>query len=102
MTAGTEQSEFPVPVFLCKRVTETPVFWLPYNAGFPFSLYLRHQNNCLENIYILYLPLFNSVAKKTILRQKKYWRGIAPTLQPPPPQITPMPVPATNPLSSSV
>ena len=28
------------------------------------NLSLHHQNNRLENIYVFYLPLFNSVAKK--------------------------------------
>ena len=52
---------------------------------FPFSLSLHHQNNCLESTSIFYLSLFNSVAKKTILRQKKYWRGICshPCIPPP-------------------
>ena len=57
MTTRTELSEFTVPVFLRKRVTETPLFWVPYNAGFPFSLFLHHQNNRLENISILFVPL---------------------------------------------
>ena len=65
MTAGTEQNEFTVPVFLCKRVTEMPLFCVPYNAGFPFCLSLHHQNNRLENISTVYLSHFNFVAKKT-------------------------------------
>jgi len=63
MTADKQHREFTVPVFICKRLTEWPVFCLLYNVGFPFSLYLDNQNNGLENIYIYYLPLFNSVAK---------------------------------------
>jgi hypothetical protein len=39
-----------------------------YSAGFKFIFVsLLHPNNRFENICILYLPLFNSVAKKTIL-----------------------------------
>ena len=63
--------EFKVPVFLRKRVTEMPLFSVPYNAGFPFSLYLRHQHNRLENISVYYFPLFNSVAKNLSLGKKK-------------------------------
>jgi hypothetical protein len=40
---------------------------------------LHHPNNCFENIYIFYLPLFNSVAKKLFLANKKYW-GACPLL----------------------
>ena len=76
MTAGKEYRIFTVPVFLRRWVTEMPLFCVMYNAGFPFSLYLHHQNNRLENISIYYLPLFNSVTKNLFLGKKKYWRGI--------------------------
>jgi len=80
MTAGTEQSEFTVPIFLCKRVIEMPLFCVPYNAGFPYFLSLHHQNNRLENINI-YLPLFNSVAKNLFLGRKNILVGHLPLLQ---------------------
>ena len=70
MTADKQHREFTVPVFICKRLTEWPVFCLLYNVGFPFSLYLDNQNNGLENIYIYYLPLFNSVAKNLFWGRK--------------------------------
>jgi len=64
MIAGTERGEFTVPVFLCKRMTETPLFYLPHNAGFPFFfLYLHHQNNRQENISIFLFAPFNPVGK---------------------------------------
>jgi len=78
MTADKQHREFTVDVFICKQVTETPLFCVPYNAGFPFSLYLHHQNNRLENISVYYLPLFNPVAKNLFLGRKKYWRDICP------------------------
>jgi len=38
---------------------------LPVKGRFSlFFMSLRHPNNRLENISVLYLPLFNSVAKK--------------------------------------
>ena len=78
MTADKQHREFTVPVFICKRVTETPLCCLSHNAGFPFSLSLHHHNNRLENISIYYLPLFNSVAKNLFLGRKSIGGTFAP------------------------
>ena len=45
----------------------TPLFFVPENGVFLFFLSLHHPNNRLENIFILQLPLFNSVAQKVFL-----------------------------------
>jgi hypothetical protein len=47
---------------------------------------LHHPNNCLENIFIFYLPLLNSVAKKYSQVKKNIGGAFAPL---PPPQDTP-------------
>jgi hypothetical protein len=78
MTAGKEHRGFAAPVLLCKRVTEMPLFCVPYNACFPFSLYLHHQNSRSENVPIYYLPLFNSVAQNLFLGRKNIGGTFAP------------------------
>jgi hypothetical protein len=77
-----------------------PLFCITYNAGFPYSLSLHHANNRLENSCNFYLSLLNTLAKKTILGQKKYWKGICPHHCTP--QVKPKPVPAPNPFLSPV
>jgi hypothetical protein len=55
------------------------------NTGFSFFfLSLHHQNNRLENISV-YLPLFNSVAKKLSLGRKYIGGAFAPPPSPTPP-----------------
>ena len=43
-----------------------------------FYLFLHQPNNLSENIFLFYLHLFKPVAKNTILKEKKYWRGHLP------------------------
>jgi len=61
-----------------------PLFCVPQNAGFYFMLSSHHPNNCLENIYIFYFPLF--ISHKIFLGRK----NIGWVFAPPPPQVTPM------------
>jgi hypothetical protein len=44
---------------------------------FHFLLSLHHPNNPLENIFIFYLPLINSVAKTLLLGRKNIRGGFA-------------------------
>ena len=49
---------------------------------FNFFLSLHHPNNHLENVSIFYLPLFYSVAKKTVLGRKKIEGATPPPHEP--------------------
>jgi hypothetical protein len=55
-------------------------------------VFLRHPNNCLENIYIFYLPLFNTVVQNLLLSGKNFGEAFTSPLLTPSvlyPQLTP-------------
>jgi hypothetical protein len=66
------------------------------NCRLIFFLSLHHPNNRLENIYTFYLPLFNSAAKETIRKYKKYRMANPP---PPPFPVHPKLGPRENPIN---
>ena len=70
MAVGKEHRKFAALFFLCKQMT-FPVVCVPSNAGsssffFSVSLPLHLTNNHLGDIYIYYLPLFDSSVKQEV------------------------------------
>jgi hypothetical protein len=64
-----EESTMGIRNFNLRRNEVRNMEKIGLNDGFSFfPLSLHHSNHSLENIYIFYLPLFNSVAKKCILK----------------------------------
>jgi hypothetical protein len=55
---------------------------------FLFFMYLLRPNNGVENISLLYLPLFNSVLKKNFLGRRIIGGQGQGQFPPPPPKLT--------------
>ena len=75
MTLGKEQKEFTVPLFLCKWViSDAPILRPAKLTVLICSLSLQLPNSRLENSYIFYLSVFDSIAKNQLL-DRKYTGG---------------------------